>query len=132
MSLIVFCLICILQIQNISTGFRDTSHSVNFSICKRISDSSATAIGLLLQSLVYSNRKSVKILPINCYHKLQFQDRLMTDLTTFETCTNLKQPYCFIKVHWSIKIFVKLKETQLFYLVIKLRKAVVSAWKNFR
>ena len=32
--MIVFCLIYILQIQNISTGFRETSHSVTFGICK--------------------------------------------------------------------------------------------------
>ena len=32
--MIAFCLIYILQIQNISTGFRDTSHSVNFGVCK--------------------------------------------------------------------------------------------------
>ena len=56
----------------------------------------------------------------------------MTDLTIFRKCTNFKQSYCFIKVHWSIKNFVKLKETQLFYLVIKLTKAVVSAWQNFK
>ena len=29
----------------------------------------------------------------------------------FQKCTNLKQPYHFIKVHWSIKNFLKLKET---------------------
>ena len=70
-------------------------------------------------------------MPSNCYEKLKFQDRLMTDLTFFERCTNFKQSYCFIKVHWNIKMFVKLKEAQLFYLVIKLTKAVVSAWQNF-
>ena len=30
--------------------------------------------------------------------------------------TNLKQLYCFIKVHWSVT-FLKLKKTQLFYLI---------------
>ena len=47
------------------------------------SDSSATAIGDLLQSLVQSNRKSAETLPNICYQKLKFQDRLMTDLTIF-------------------------------------------------
>ena len=92
MFMIVFCLIYILQIQNISTGFRDMSNSVNFRFANMSSDSPTTAI---------------------------------------ERCTDIKQSYCFIKVHWSIKNFVKLKETQLFYLVIKLTKALVSAWQNF-
>ena len=32
--MIVFCIIYILQIQNISTGFRDMSHAVNLGICR--------------------------------------------------------------------------------------------------
>ena len=34
MFLIVFCLIYVLQIQNVLIGFPDTSESVNFGICK--------------------------------------------------------------------------------------------------
>ena len=40
----------------------------------------------------------------------------------FEKYTNLKQPYCFIKVSLEHKNFEKLKKTQLFYLVNKLTK----------
>ena len=57
----------------------------------------------------------------------------MTVIPTFsEQCTNLKQPYCFIKVRRSVKNVVKLKETQLFYLVIKLPKPVAVLKKVFR
>ena len=46
--MIVFCLIYISQIQNVSTGFQGTSHSVNFGIFVNMSsDSPATAIGHL-------------------------------------------------------------------------------------
>ena len=36
----------------------------------------------------------------------------------FKKCTDLKQPYCFIKSSLERKKFVKMKETDLFYLVI--------------
>ena len=39
----------------------------------------------------------------------------------FEKYANLKQPYCFIKAHWSIK-FHEIEKRQLFYLVNKLTK----------
>ena len=56
---LIYCLICrnvhdsllshiLLQIQNISTGFRDMSHSVNFRFANMSSDSPATAIGHLI------------------------------------------------------------------------------------
>ena len=44
----------------------------------------------------------------------------------FEKCTDLKQSYCFIRVHWSVKSFLKFKKTQMFYLVIKLMKPFVA------
>ena len=47
MFLIVFCLIYILQIQNISIDFRDISDSVNFVIFNASFDSSAVAIANL-------------------------------------------------------------------------------------
>ena len=44
--------------------------------------------------------------PEQVLQKLKFQDRLMTNLTIlFERCTNFKQSYCFIKVHWIITHF---------------------------
>ena len=44
MFMAVFCLIYILQIQDISTGFRDMSHSVNFRFANMNSDSPTKAI----------------------------------------------------------------------------------------
>ena len=90
----------------------------------------------------------ILILPLKIWYKaiqnwLKFDEEWLpkaklfgpTDEKTvrfFRKCTNLKQPYCFTKVHWSIK----LKKTQLFYfIVIKSTKpfAVTKAcmrWKN--
>ena len=39
----------------------------------------------------------------------------------FEKCINLRQPYCFNRVHWSVKVSSVCK-TRLFYSVIKLTK----------
>ena len=59
-----------------------------------------------------------------------------TDNQIFQTCTNLKQPYCSIEVHWSVKGSWNWKR-QLFYLVIKLMKPFAApracrGWKAKR
>ena len=67
--------------------------------------------------------KSVESLPRNGHRKLKSQDPLMNrQLKLFVKYTNLELAYCFIKVHSSVLILVKLKKTKLFFLVIKLTK----------
>ena len=67
------------------------------------SDSPATAIGHLKFGIKLS--KIIQNFDEQFYKKLKFQNQLVTDLTIFERCTNFKQSYCFIKVHWSITHF---------------------------
>ena len=66
--MIVFCLIYISQIQNISTGFQGTSHSLVFA--NMSSDSPATAIGHLKFDIKLS--KIIQNFAEQFYKKLKF------------------------------------------------------------
>ena len=102
--MIVFCVTYILQIQKISIGFRDTSHSVNFCICKH--ELWFTCYSYWTFKVWYKAIKNqLKFCRAVAAKNYNFRTGWWQTSQFFERCTNFKQSYCFIKVHWSITHF---------------------------
>ena len=58
-------------------------------------------------------------MPNNCCQKLNFQERLMTELTIFRKMHQFKEAIMLYQSSLERKKFCELKETHLFHLVIK-------------
>ena len=61
--------------------------------------------------------------------KVKTSGPLMTEDPLFQKCTNLKQPYSFIELHWTVKMY-ETEKTHLFYLVNKLTKPLIVRDEN--
>ena len=84
-----------------------------------------------LESWYKAIQNRLKVLRAIANQSLNFRTRWWQPTRFFRKCSHLKQPYCFIKVHWSVKISWIWKRRNCFnYLSSK--KAFCTRYKTKR